>query len=150
MSIINQGDRKMHDLDDYVKNKKAMGQRFKQFRELIGKSKKELADEAEEALIMDERINLFEKGAIRPDIIFIQYFTEEYGLNLTWLVKGTGKPFFKKGRKTRPGIYTLSMEHGMDSPLIQEIIRLNRQSKVQDFPKHIPKNHPEVDGRMMC
>jgi DNA-binding XRE family transcriptional regulator len=59
----------MNGLDDYVKNKKAMGQRFKQFRELIGKSKQELADEAEEALIMDERINLFEKGAILPDII---------------------------------------------------------------------------------
>lgn len=29
----------MNDLDDYVKNKKAMGKRFKQFRELIGKSK---------------------------------------------------------------------------------------------------------------
>jgi hypothetical protein len=30
----------MNDLDDYVKNKKAMGKRFKQFRELIGKSKR--------------------------------------------------------------------------------------------------------------
>jgi transcriptional regulator with XRE-family HTH domain len=89
----------MNGLDDYVKNKKAMGKRFKQFRELIGKSKQELADEAEEALIMDERINLFEKGAIIPDIIFIRYFTEEYGLNLTWLVKGSGKPFFKKGER---------------------------------------------------
>jgi transcriptional regulator with XRE-family HTH domain len=139
----------MNGLDDYVKNKKAMGKRFKQFRELIGKSKQELADEAEEALIMDERINLFEKGAIIPGIIFIRYFTEEYGLNLTWLVKGTGKPFFKKGRKTRPGVYTLSMESDMDSPLIQEIIRLNRQAKVQDFPKPRPQNWTEVDGRMM-
>ena len=139
----------MHDLDDYVKNKKAMGKRFKQFRELIGKSKKELAEEAEEALIMDERINLLEKGAIIPDIIFIQYFTEEYGLNLTWLIKGTGKPFFKKGRKTRPGVYTLTMENGIDSPIIQEIIRLNREAKVRDFPKYKPQNWAEVDGRMM-
>jgi transcriptional regulator with XRE-family HTH domain len=139
----------MHDLDDYVKNKKAMGKRFKQFRELIGKSKKELAEEAEEALIMDERINLLEKGAIIPDIIFIQYFTEEYGLNLTWLIKGTGKPFFKKGRKTRPGVYALTMENGINSPIIQEIIRLNRQAKVKDFPKTRPQNWAEVDGRMM-
>jgi transcriptional regulator with XRE-family HTH domain len=139
----------MCDLDDYVKNKKAMGKRFKQFRELIGKSKKELAEDAEESLIMDERINLLEKGAIIPDIIFIRYFTEEYGLNLTWLVKGTGKPFFKKGRKTRPGVYTLTMENGIDSPLIQEIIRVNRQARIQDFPKPRPQNRAEVEGRMM-
>jgi len=27
----------MNDLDEYVKQKKAMGKRFKQFRELVGK-----------------------------------------------------------------------------------------------------------------
>jgi hypothetical protein len=41
---------------------------------------------------------MVEIGAIIPDILFIQYFTENYGLNLTWLVKGTGKPFLKKER----------------------------------------------------
>ncbi len=88
----------MCDLDEYFKQKKAMGRRFKQFRELLGKSRKEIEDEANFLLIQEQRIKMVEIGAIIPDILFIQYFTENYGLNLTWLVKGTGEPFLKKNR----------------------------------------------------
>jgi transcriptional regulator with XRE-family HTH domain len=88
----------MCDLDEYFKQKKAMGKRFKQFRELLGKSRKEIENEANFLLIQEQRIKMVEIGAIIPDILFIQYFTENYGLNLTWLVKGTGKPFLKKSR----------------------------------------------------
>jgi transcriptional regulator with XRE-family HTH domain len=85
----------MYDLDEYFKQKKAMGKRFKQFRELLGKSRKEIEDEANFLSIQEPRIKMVEIGAIIPDIVFIQYFTENYGLNLTWLVKGTGEPFLK-------------------------------------------------------
>jgi transcriptional regulator with XRE-family HTH domain len=88
----------MCDLDEYFKQKKAMGRRFKQFREMLGKSRKEIEDEANFLLIQEQRIKMVEIGAIIPDILFIQYFTENYGLNLTWLVKGTGEPFLKKNR----------------------------------------------------
>ena len=88
----------MSDLDEYFLHKKAMGNRFKQFRKAIGKSKQELA---EESGIIEERIKWFEEGTIIPDIIFIQYFIEKYGLNLTWLVKGTGEPFFKKDSREK-------------------------------------------------
>ncbi len=88
----------MNDLDEYFKQKKAMGRRFKQFRELLGKSRKEIEDEANFLLIQEQRIKMVEIGAIIPDILFIQYFTENYGLNLTWLVKGTGKPILKEDR----------------------------------------------------
>ncbi len=86
----------MCDLDEYFKQKKAMGKRFKQFRELLGKSRKEIEDEANFLLIQEQRIKMVEIGAIIPDILFIQYFTENYGLNLTWLVKGTGEPILKE------------------------------------------------------
>ncbi len=86
----------MCDLDEYFQQKKAMGKRFKQFRELLGKSRKEIEDEANFLLIQEQRIKMVEIGAIIPDILFIQYFTENYGLNLTWLVKGTGEPILKE------------------------------------------------------
>jgi len=89
----------MNDLGDHYQQKKEIGQRFKQFRETLGKSQKELEKEANNPLIQVVRINMLELGVFIPDIIFIQYFTETYGLNLTWLVKGTGKPFLKKHRK---------------------------------------------------
>jgi transcriptional regulator with XRE-family HTH domain len=90
---MNIGGSPMCDLDEYFQQKKAMGKRFKQFRELLGKSRKEIENEANFLLIQEQRIKMVEIGAIIPDILFIQYFTENYGLNLTWLVKGTGKPF---------------------------------------------------------
>ena len=90
------------DMDAYFYQKQAIGQRFKQFRQLLGISRKEMEKEANEPMIQEQRIKLLEKGTFIPDILFIQYFTEEYGLNLTWLVKGIGPIFFKKGPKT-PG-----------------------------------------------
>ena len=139
----------MNDIDEYFQQKKAMGQRFKQFRDLMGKSKKEMEQEANHPLIMTERIKMFEYGAIIPDIIFMQYFTEEFGLNLTWLVKGSGFLFTKKGAKTPEDIYRLFRDIKPTNQLINEIIRLNQQPKIKDFPKHVPQNHAEIDGRMM-
>ena len=96
----------MNDLGDHYQQKKEIGKRFKQFRELVGKSKKQLEQEANNPLIQVPRINMLELGVFIPDIIFIQYFTETYGLNLTWLVKGTGEPFLISHRKknTEPGV----------------------------------------------
>jgi len=89
----------MNDLGDHYQQKKEIGQRFKQFRETLGKSQKKLEQEANNPLIQVTRINMFELGVIIPDIIFIQYFTEIYGLNLTWLVNGTGTPLLKKAEE---------------------------------------------------
>jgi transcriptional regulator with XRE-family HTH domain len=86
----------MKDIYDYYQQKFSIGQRFKKFRELLGKSIKQIEQEANNPLIKVTRIYMFEQGAIIPDIIFIQYFTETYRLNLNWLVTGTGKTFLKK------------------------------------------------------
>jgi hypothetical protein len=83
----------MNDLDEYAIRKKEMGARFKRFRELMEKTHLDLQNEADDPEINIGRISFFEYGGIIPDIVFIQYFTEEYGLNLTWLVKGTGPIF---------------------------------------------------------
>jgi len=92
-------------MDDYFHQKQEIGHRFKQFREMLGKSIKKIVKDANEPIIQEQRIKLVEKGAFLPDIIFIQYFTEEYGLNLTWLVKGIEPIFYKKGPKTPLDIY---------------------------------------------
>ena len=85
----------MNDLGDHYQQKKEIGQRFKQFREMLGKSKKELEQEANNPLIQVPRINMLELGVFIPDIIFIQYFTAKYGLDLTWLVTGVGTTLLK-------------------------------------------------------
>jgi hypothetical protein len=135
----------MCDLDEYVQQKKEMGQRFKKFRELMGKSKEEMEQEANHPLIMTERIKLFEYGAIIPDIIFMQYFTEEYGLNLTWLVKGTGFLFTKKGAKTPEEIYMIFRNIEYPGQLINEVLRLTQQENV----KQEHREYSELDARIM-
>lgn len=92
----------MNRLDSDNGQIKAIGKRFQQFRNVIGKSTPRLEKEAKKLGIKEARIKLIEKGIIIPNIVFIQYFTEEYGLNLTWLVTGDGNMFYKKGEKT-PG-----------------------------------------------
>jgi transcriptional regulator with XRE-family HTH domain len=146
---MKRGESEMNYLDEYVKQKKAIGKRFKQFRELVGKSQKEMEQEANDPLIMTERINMFEHGAISPDIIFMQYFTEEYGLNLTWLVKGSGFIFSKKGAKIPEHIYNLLHDTEPSDHFIKEIILLNQQSKPGEFPNQKPQNWKEIDGSMM-
>jgi transcriptional regulator with XRE-family HTH domain len=125
----------MNDIDDYYNQKRAMGQRFKQFRELVGKSITEMEQEAKNPLIAKTRINLFEQGAIIPDIVFVQYFTHEYGLNLTWLVTGQGFIFTKKTPKTPENIYMILHDTEPDEQFINEIIRFNRQKNEIDFSK---------------
>jgi len=70
----------MNDLDEYVQQKKEIGQRFKKFRELMGKTKKEMEQEANHPLIMTEKIKLFEYGAIIPDIINLKIGDRKNGL----------------------------------------------------------------------
>ena len=89
-----------NDMDAYFAQKQAIGQRFKQFRELLGITIKKMVKEANDPLIQEQRIKLLEKGAFIPDIIFINYFIEVYGLNLPWLVTGIGPMFFEKGPRT--------------------------------------------------
>ena len=135
-----EGVRKMYDLDldEYFLQKRAIGIRFKQFRELLDKSKQELEEETEEPLINEGRISLIELGAIIPHVIFIEYFTGEYGLNITWLVTGTGLLFYKKGSKTPEKIYETFRDTEPTTELIEEVIKRNRQ-KTYAYPGESPQ-----------
>ena len=135
----------MNNLDEYVQQKKEMGKRFKNFRELMGKSIDEIEQEANHALIMTERIKMFEYGAIIPDIIFIHYFTEEYGLNLNWLVKNHGPIFTKKGAKTPEDIYLIFRDIEYPAQLINEVLRLTRQEDVKNLREQ-KQLYAEVEG----
>ena len=129
----------MYDLDEYYQQKRAIGVRFKQFRELLDKSKQELEDETDDPLINEGRIILIELGAIIPNVIFIEYFTGEYGLNITWLVTGTGLLFYKKGSKTPEKIYETFRDTEPIAELIAEVIKRNRQK-----PSAYSKESPQI------
>ena len=90
--------------DKYNHKKKQIGFRFYKFRRLLGKSREEMNQEGIEnvTLFYNKKIENIEGGIAMPDIFLNQYLIEEYGLNLTWLVTGSGRIFSKKGPKT-PG-----------------------------------------------
>ena len=90
----------MTDLDLYVKHKKEMGKRFKYFRILLFKTHAELA---EETGFTKQDIHFFELGAVFPDFRFLDYFSQKYGLSLTWISSGAGPIFYKEsGEISRP------------------------------------------------
>ena len=117
----------MQNYNDYEPLKRAIGKRFKFFRQLMSKSRKDFEDEANNMEIAEERIAFIEKSVTVPNIIFIQYFTEEYGLSLTWLVTGRGKMFYKQGPKTPADIFKILQENDLESKIVKELHLLQIQ-----------------------
>jgi transcriptional regulator with XRE-family HTH domain len=72
------------DSDDMA-TKKEIGQRFKRFREAVGKSKKQLALELKISL---KRVYDIEKGEIYPGTGLVLCIMNQYGLNPSWLLFG--------------------------------------------------------------
>ena len=67
--------------------KKQMGSRFKIFRQTIGKTQKQLADELK---LYQSTITNMEKGKTCPAIAYLHYFYDKYRLNADWLINGIG------------------------------------------------------------
>jgi len=66
-----------------------LGDRFRMFREMIGKSREEMAREMKESVEMVKEI---EKGKRSPTIISLYYFIKTYKLDINWLLNGTSEP----------------------------------------------------------
>ena len=77
--------------------KKAVGLRFKQFREFIEKSQAELAEELHLKKYM---ISNIEKGKIFPCFHLQQYLFNHYQLDLNWLYMGSGEMIITTGEKS--------------------------------------------------
>lgn len=78
--------------------KDTIGCRFNIFRRLVAKSIIEFSSEA--SLPLDLLTGLEKDRDVNPGILDFKYFCDRYGLNMTWLLTGKGKIFFKKGMKT--------------------------------------------------
>jgi len=72
-----------------LKPEETMGDRFRLFREKIGKTQEELAKEMKGSVKLVKDI---EKGKRMPSIICLYYFLTTYKLDLNWLLTGTATP----------------------------------------------------------
>ncbi|MFW9878540.1 MAG: helix-turn-helix domain-containing protein, partial [Candidatus Thorarchaeota archaeon] len=72
-----------------LKPEETIGDRFRLFREKIGKSREELAKEMKRSV---ELVKNIEKGRSEPPIICLYYFMETYKLDINWLLFGTSTP----------------------------------------------------------
>lgn len=84
--------KKVNDNDD-LQFKKEIGNRFKQFRKTIAKTRDQLAEE------LNVRQTIFaniEKGLTSPGIPYLFYFSKIYHLNCNWLLSGNGSMFEQK------------------------------------------------------
>lgn len=68
--------------------KKAIGKRFRKFREHIKKAQHELASELN---IYQSTITNIERGKTFPNIKYLQYFYSQYHLNVNWLLTNEGE-----------------------------------------------------------
>ena len=106
--------------------KKAMGIRFKAFRETIGKSQEQFG---EELCVNQGHLRNYEVGRYFPRIQHLQYLVEQYRLNSNWLVSGIGEMFLtEKTQSLYIPLPTLSTES--DYPRFEKYLELNRMMKI--------------------
>jgi transcriptional regulator with XRE-family HTH domain len=84
-------DKNMSKSDKFVRKK--VGFRFMLFRKAIGKTVRELSSELN---VTESTITDIENGTAYPEIEYLHYFHEKYGLNINWLLTKTGRMFVKK------------------------------------------------------
>jgi len=77
--------------------KKNVGSRFCQFRRAINKTQQQLADELG---IYQSTITNFEQGKTFPNLNYLYYFNEKYGLDINWLITGAGGMLLRDYRLT--------------------------------------------------
>jgi transcriptional regulator with XRE-family HTH domain len=81
-----------------------VGRRFAIFRCSVLKSQKDFALETG---LSEEYIESFEKGLVIPNTLLLAHFFREYGLNVTWLLFGVEKIFYKKSKRVPPFVYRM-------------------------------------------
>jgi transcriptional regulator with XRE-family HTH domain len=79
--------------ENFLKIKKGIGNRFKQFREAIGKTQSQLADELG---VYQSTITNIEVGKTFPSMKYLYYFHRIKGLNINWLVSSKGEIFLSE------------------------------------------------------
>jgi transcriptional regulator with XRE-family HTH domain len=106
-------------LNDYFRKREEIGERFRIFRLLLQKSQEDFSNETLREMSEIQRI---ENGTFIPDIEFIGYFCDEYGLNIIWLVYGKENIFYKETTKTPRHLYDLCLEKPSDIESLKDFL----------------------------
>jgi len=115
--------------------KKAIGMRFKQFREFLKKSQAELAEELQ---VRQAIISAIETGKIFPGFPVQHYLNNRYRLDINWLINGFGEmiipgvkesksspllSIFHRVRENDPRFeHDEELKKMIENPLVEEII----------------------------
>jgi len=81
-----------------------IGGRLREFREILGLSPEQMANESDNTV---DNVDRLEKGEIKSDIFFpyIIVLKRDFGLCLNWLISGESQPFSFQGPKTPWAVY---------------------------------------------
>jgi len=130
-------------IENYAAYKKEIGNRFKAFRLLVGKSQREFSAESELPI---EYISQIELGTILPGIISVEYFTRSYGLNISWLVTGKGYIFQTQGTETPRYAYLLDKMMDYRDPEFVECLETLKDTGIFSTKEELNELQKEVTG----
>jgi transcriptional regulator with XRE-family HTH domain len=114
--------------------KKEIGDRFRIFRQLVLKTKREFANESS---LPEDYIAQIEWGDVLPGILSIEYFCKEYGLNLTWLVTGEDRIFSRMGPRTPRHAYQIDRVMDYKDPEFKECITVVSQMRIPEVKEDL-------------
>ncbi len=98
-------------------SKKAVGKRFRRFRETIGKAQHQMASELG---ISQSTIANIERGKAFPNISYLQHFISNYNLNINWLLSEEGEIRYCHGELVKDKY--LELMALMNIPVIEQVI----------------------------
>jgi transcriptional regulator with XRE-family HTH domain len=102
--------------------KKAIGLRFKQFREFINKSQSKLAQELQVRQVV---ISEIETGKTFPGLNVQHYLYIQYNLNLNWLVRGSGEMIVSPAKKFKNAdLHQLLSQIDKNDPMYEKVVEL--------------------------
>jgi len=113
--------------------KKEVGERFKVFRLGKKKAQHELASELQ---VHQSSITNIEKGITFPNVSYLIYFFEKYGVNLNWLVCGYGEQYLE-GSEYKGASRIMSPDAEYDSYKSERYRELNTLMRVPVIEKVI-------------
>jgi transcriptional regulator with XRE-family HTH domain len=102
--------------------KKAIGLRFKQFRESINKSQDKLAKELQVRQVI---ISEIETGKTFPALNLQYYLNNQYHLNINWLIQGSGEMIEPPWKKLKDfDLHQLLSQIDKNDPMYENYVEL--------------------------
>jgi transcriptional regulator with XRE-family HTH domain len=114
-----------------------IGNRFRICRLLLLKTQADIAKETE---LPGGYIDLIEKGIVVPEPAIVSFLSRKYGLNLTWLIYGEDRIFYKKTRKVPRFAHEVDQSGYYKTKEFQNCIKLLEEISRMDLEKKDVRN----------